>query len=158
MLAGFLETAALDRQYPDYKDLRVDSLHLPRLRFISAAAPLKDAASLISAVPSQPVLCVVAEPSEALKADALGSCRRDAVCGILTQESLLKAFGGELPPSTSVEEVAELGTPIFNINESLARLAQSLELRAFVLVEAEGLVKAAVGHILLLQALAAKHH
>lgn len=151
--SGFLEPEALDRQYPEYKGWLVQSLQLPRLRFIAADRSMKQAAALLMESPQQ-VVCVV-DPLAAAKAEKLGVTPRHTVVGTVSQKSLLMALG-DIPSSTAVGDIASTDTPIYSINTQLSRIAQSLELRPFVLIESGGLVNAAVGEGLMLQAFVAK--
>lgn len=153
VLAGFLEPEALVRQYPEYEELQVQSLPLPRLRFIGSNVPLKVAAAVIVEAPQQ-VVCVV-DPDSAAKAEEARFVPRDEVVGLLPQSSLLRALG-DMPDTTMVGDITETDVPMFPMDTRLSRIAQSLELRPFVLIESEGLVKAAVGEGLLVQAYVAK--
>ncbi|KAL8443042.1 hypothetical protein Emag_006148 [Eimeria magna] len=163
---GFAKPDALLKQYPAFGSLHVDSLKLPPLLFIEATETLEAAAPLMVQSPQQ-VLCVV-EPGtlkglshqqqqqqgSAQEGESAGSVRsvpRSAVVGSLSQSALLSALG-DLPGSTQVSEVADTEVAVFGEGERLSRVAQSLELRPFVFIEAQGLVKAAVGEKLLLEA------
>lgn len=150
---GFLEPEDLLRQYPEYGELQVQSLALPRLRFIGANVSLKIAAAVLVESPQQ-VVCVV-EPDAAAKAEEARVVPRDEVVGLLPQSSLLRALG-DMPDTTMVADITETDVPIYSMETRLARVAQSLELRPFVLIETGGLVRAAVGEGLLVQAYVAK--
>lgn len=150
---GFLAPELLTRQYPLLKDLVVSSLPLQRLQFIAAAASIREASCLLLEC-RQSVLCVVT--SECVEeATRRGMAPPDAVVGAVYKKNLLAAYG-EMCCSTSIEEVAETEVPVFDEETPLWRVAQSLELRPFVFVSTGGLVHAAVGEDLLLQAIVSK--
>ncbi|KAL8424434.1 hypothetical protein Efla_001036 [Eimeria flavescens] len=157
---GFTEPSVLMKQYPAYGDLCVDSLELPPLHFIESTAPLKAAAQLMVKSPQQ-VLCVVQpgalhhQSNGSSAGQHIGGVPVDAIVGSISQSSLLAALG-DLPASTEVGEVADTETAVFSEQTRLSRVAQSLELRPFVFIETGGLVKAAVGEKLMLEAFVAK--
>ncbi|KAL8271526.1 hypothetical protein Esti_004561 [Eimeria stiedai] len=163
---GFVKPDALLKQYPAFGSLHVDSLKLPPLLFIETTETLETAAPLMVQSPQQ-VLCVVepgtlkgvSQQQQQQQGSAEGggvlSVPRSAVVGCLSHSALLRALG-DLPGSTQVSEVADTEVAVFGEGERLSRVAQSLELRPFVFIEAQGLVKAAVGEKLLLEAFVAQ--
>ena len=143
LFAGFLDASVLDRQYNDLGLVGLRSLHLPPLTFISSAAYLKEAAAAL--LQSAQPLLVVVKPNAVAEAQKRGGVAAAALVGTVTDQSLLKALG-DLPSSAEVNDVVDMETPVFSsTGTSLARVAQTLELHRFVLVQSEaGLVYAAV--------------
>ncbi|XP_022590740.2 cystathionine beta-synthase [Cyclospora cayetanensis] len=150
---GFLEPMALHRQYPEYKSLTIQSLELPRLRFVSAHIPLVEAAAQLMKSP-QRFLVVVDTTAAQAEAEKDGVPLAHLL-GTVSQKGLLMALG-DMPNDTTIETIAETDTPVYNKATPLSRVAQSLELRSFILVESDGVVNAAVGADQLLQAFIAK--
>ncbi|CDJ33970.1 LOW QUALITY PROTEIN: cystathionine beta-synthase, putative [Eimeria mitis] len=148
---GFLDAGILDRQYNDLGVLGLQSVPLPALSFVSAAASLKETAAVL--LQSAQPFVVVVKPEAAAAAAERGGVDAGDIVGTVTDQTLLKAMG-DFPSTAEVKEVVDTEIPIFRcIDTSLARVAQTLELYPFVLIQSNtGLVTSAVEAKKLLQA------
>ncbi|CDI85814.1 cystathionine beta-synthase, putative [Eimeria praecox] len=148
---GFLDSSVLERQYREYEQQSLDSLNLLPLSFISSTASLEEAT--VALVQSEQSFLVVVRPEAAAEAQERGGVAADALVGVLTEQTLLKALG-DFPSSAEVSNVVETEIPVFTSgNTSLARIAQTLELHPLVLIQSNtGVINAAVEPKKLLQA------